>query len=302
MERKLKKSESDKRRYNKVQAAGGQDAWAMHREQRAQAAEEARPKQTAEEAELEAKQMERKCKQSESNKRRYDKVKAAGGRDAYREQRAQHKAEDLAFSLSRPKQTAEEAAAEEAAAEAKIERKHQLAQHKAEDLSFSHSRPKQTAEEAELEERGLMAAMMGECIESMKGGSRNVRWFDRKNGKHLDGKLFFIDIEGTFTAPPWSVSIVAEGIERTWIMNPLPRGSQATVQECRARLGDPWVFLRAYEAMVGILPAGADYSCSAAMKALHAAAIQRPTIVSVPFYFINLLPTSLLYISILLVN
>ena len=113
MERKLKKSESDKRRYNKVQAAGGQDAWAMHREQRAQAAEEARPKQTAEEAELEAKQMERKCKQSESDKRRYDKVKAAGGRDA--EQRAQHKAEDFAFSLSRPKQTAEEAVLEERA-------------------------------------------------------------------------------------------------------------------------------------------------------------------------------------------
>ncbi len=85
-------------------------------------------------------------------------------------------------------------------------------------------------------------------------------------------------------------------------MNPLPRGSQATVQECRARLGGPWVFLRAYKAMVGILPAGADYSCSAAMKALHAAVIQWPTIVSVPFYFINLLPTSLLYISILLVN
>ena len=39
--------------------------------------------------------------------------------------------------------------------------------------------------------------MMEKCIESMKGGSRNVRWLDRKHGKLEDGELFFIDIEGT---------------------------------------------------------------------------------------------------------
>ena len=53
MERKRKQSESNKRHYDKLNATGGQDAWALHREQRAQAVEEARPKQTAEEAELE---------------------------------------------------------------------------------------------------------------------------------------------------------------------------------------------------------------------------------------------------------
>ena len=46
--------------------------------------------------------------------------------------------------------------------------------------------------------------MMEKCIESMKGGtSPHVFWLDRKHGKLEDGKIFFINIEGTFTHPPW---------------------------------------------------------------------------------------------------
>ena len=41
-----------------------------------------------------------------------------------------------------------------------MERKRQRAQHKAEDFAFSLSRPKQTAEEAVLEERAFQAALM----------------------------------------------------------------------------------------------------------------------------------------------
>ena len=61
-------------------------------------------------------------------------------------------------------------------------------------------------------------------------------------------------------------------------MNPLERGSQAIVGECRARLGGPFVFARAYEAMVGALHAGANYRDPAAMTALHAAVIKWPPI------------------------
>jgi hypothetical protein len=159
---------------------------------------------------------------------------------------------------------------------------------------------------ATLEEQG----MMRECIESMNGGSSShVHWFAGKHNDALcksgqletlpnDCKLFFIYIEDTFKdAPgaslscrPWSVSIVFEvegpgGVvlpgEMTWIMNPIERGSEATLDDCRQRLGGPFVFERAYEAMVGALPAGANYSDPAAMTrmtALHAAVIQLPTI------------------------
>ena len=96
MERKRKKAESKKRRYDKVKAAGGREAWALHREQHAQQAYEARPKQTAAEVELEVKRMEKKRKKAESNARRSDKVKAAGGRSAWaREPRSRRRKRGL---------------------------------------------------------------------------------------------------------------------------------------------------------------------------------------------------------------
>jgi hypothetical protein len=100
-----------------LNAADGRDAWAQLQEQRAEAAEEARSKQTAEEAELEAKRMEKKRKDAESAKRRRAKVKLLSPlvqttRLLQLEQRAQAAEEDLAFSLSQPKQTAEHAALE----------------------------------------------------------------------------------------------------------------------------------------------------------------------------------------------
>jgi hypothetical protein len=107
--RPRKQADYDKRHRDKVKAAGGQDAW---KKQRAEAAEEARSIRTAEEAAAEAKRMERKRKKAGYEKRYAAKVKAAGGQDdraLQREQRAQHAKEDLAFLLSRPKQTAEEA-------------------------------------------------------------------------------------------------------------------------------------------------------------------------------------------------
>ena len=174
MERKRKQSESNKRHYDKMKATGGQDAWALHREQRAQAAEEARPKQTAEEAELEAKQMERKRKQSESNKRHYDKLNATGGQDAWalhREQRAQ------AVEEARPKQTAEEAELEEWAFQAAFMASSRavLALEKQQEVdplnryvkTEDDARDMAALVTATLEEQG----MMGECIESMNGGS-----------------------------------------------------------------------------------------------------------------------------------
>jgi hypothetical protein len=51
------------------------------------------------------------------------------------------------------------------------------------------------------------------------------------------------------------------------------------LHDCRRRFGSPYAFERAYTLTVGNpLPAGADHTCAAAMDALHAAVIQRPTI------------------------
>jgi hypothetical protein len=117
MKRKRKHAESQKLHRVKLNAAGGRNAWAQLQEQRAEAAEEARSKQTAEEAELEAKRMEKKRKDAESAKRRRAKVKLLSPlvqttRLLQLEQRAQAAEEELAFSLSQPKQTAEHAALE----------------------------------------------------------------------------------------------------------------------------------------------------------------------------------------------
>jgi len=68
-------------------------------------------------------------------------------------------------------------------------------------------------------------------------------------------------------------------MERTWIINPSPLGAEATLKDCCRRLGSPYVFESAYEAIVEKpLPAGADHTCPDAMDTLHAAVIRRPTI------------------------
>ena len=170
MEKKRKKAENNASYRAKVKDAGGLGGY---REQRALAAEEARSKLTAGDAELEAMLMKRKRQRAEGDKLRHAKVKAVGGQDAYRERRA------LAAEEARSKLTAEEAVLEEAkqmekkrkhagydkSRHAKLKLISPLAQEKRlleqeqralaaeEDRAFSLSRPKQTAEEAELEER-----------------------------------------------------------------------------------------------------------------------------------------------------
>jgi len=129
---------------------------------------------------------------------------------------------------------------------------------------------------ATLEEKG----MKEECFKSLERGSPAVCWFAQKNSNLQDDKeFFFIVIEGTRERPPYVVWIVANGMKRTWIMNPCPRGADATPEDCHSCLGGPHVFARAYEAIVEApLPAGADHTSTAAHKALHAAVILRPTI------------------------
>jgi hypothetical protein len=150
-----------------VKAAGGQDAY---REQRAQAAEEARSKQTAEEAELEAKRMERKRKHAEGEKPHCAKVKAAGGQDAWKAQLQEQRAQ--AAEEARSKQTAEEAELEARRMERKRQKAEgnklrrvkvkaaggqdawaQLQEQRAQ--AAEEARSKQTAEEAELEARRM---------------------------------------------------------------------------------------------------------------------------------------------------
>ena len=95
-----------------------------------------------------------------------------------------------------------------------------------------------------LEEQG----MMGECIESMKGCSKNVCWFDCKNCKFPDGKFFFINIECTVKLLPYLVSMVAKGMERTGIMNPSPHGAEATLGKTAAASLEARGFLREHAA------------------------------------------------------
>ena len=125
MEKKRKKAENNASYRAKVKDAGGLGGY---REQRALAAEEARSKLTAEEAVLEeAKQMEKKRKHAGYDKSRHAKLKlisplAQEKRLLEQEQRALAAEEDRAFSLSRPKQTAEEAELEERARAIGLER------------------------------------------------------------------------------------------------------------------------------------------------------------------------------------
>ena len=75
MEKKRMKAESNASYRAKVNDAGGKDAWALQQAQCALAAEEARSKLTAEEAELEAMLMKRNRQNAESIMRSRAKVK-----------------------------------------------------------------------------------------------------------------------------------------------------------------------------------------------------------------------------------
>jgi hypothetical protein len=173
-------NKGQKLRHAKVKAAGGQDAY---REQRAQAAEEARSKQTAEEAELEAKRMERKRKHAEGEKPHCAKVKAAGGQDAWKAQLQEQRAQ--AAEEARSKQTAEEAELEARRMERKrqkaegntlrrvkvklfspLEQRKRLLERQQralaaeQDRAISLSQPKQMVEEATLEAEAFNAVLI----------------------------------------------------------------------------------------------------------------------------------------------
>jgi hypothetical protein len=58
-----------------------------------------------------------------------------------------------------------------------------------------------------------------------------------------------LDIEGTTTAPVWSVSVAAFKLIKTWLLNPLCDG--ATLQEYINRFTCGTLFPRAFRASTG---------------------------------------------------
>ena len=146
-----------------------------------------------------AEEAERTLKKRTRNNERYNKIKKAGGEDAYRELR------------QKERQQEKEAARARARAQALL-RKEQMEQ-----------QGEQWARDMAAKVRATLAqqGMMQKCLESIKGGSQEVQdWAQvvRKHGKTGSNKQFcYVDIEGRAgdECPPYSVSVVAANYEKT---------------------------------------------------------------------------------------
>ena len=90
-----------------------------------------------------------------------------------------------------------------------------------------------------LRETLAQTGMMQKCLESIKGGSKEVQDWTRvvcNHGKTGSNKpVCFVDIEGRAgdECRPYSVSVVADKYQKTWPMNPSPRGAASTLKECQ---------------------------------------------------------------------
>ncbi len=164
-----------------------------------------------------AEEAERTLKKRTRNNERYNKIKKAGGEDAYRElrqkERQQEKEAARARALLRQKERQQEKEAARARARAQaLLRKEQMEQ-----------QGEQWARDMAAKVRATLAqqGMMQKCLESIKGGSQEVQdWAQvvRKHGKTGSNKQFcYVDIEGRAgdECPPYSVSVVAANYEKT---------------------------------------------------------------------------------------
>jgi hypothetical protein len=242
-ELKQQKRKRDKLRYLKQQAAGGKIAY---REQQKEAKQEALSKLPAEEA-------ARKQQQRKINNQHYVKQQAAGGKIAYQEKRQkarqQEKEEARAQALLRKEQRQQEK--EEARAQALL-RKEQREQEKEKARAQARAqallRKEQREQQGEQWARDMAAkvrttlaqsGMMQKCLASIKGGSQEVKDWTRVVRNHgntgSNKPLCYVDIEGRAgdVSPPYSATVVANNFQKTWSMNPSPRGAASTFQECQ---------------------------------------------------------------------
>ncbi len=78
--------------------------------------------------------------------------------------------------------------------------------------------------------------MMQKCIDSiassrfdeLRDHARIVRNYGTKWDK---ARVCFLDMEGNKNAQPYSISVAAEGLRRSWLMNPCSAGALATVDD-----------------------------------------------------------------------
>jgi len=80
--------------------------------------------------------------------------------------------------------------------------------------------------------------MMKKCLVSIASGPKHVQdWtvIVRNYGKTERNKLIcFFDMEGRGAEyPPYSATVAVQDFVKTWIMNPSPRGVDATLNECQ---------------------------------------------------------------------
>ena len=80
--------------------------------------------------------------------------------------------------------------------------------------------------------------MMKKCLVSIASGPKHVQdWtvIVRNYGKTERNKqICFFDMEGRGAEyPPYSATVAVQDFVKTWIMNPSPRGVDATLNECQ---------------------------------------------------------------------
>jgi hypothetical protein len=189
------------------------------------------------------------------HKQRYANVQAAGGEDAYREQRALEKEKALSKLRAPEKEKAlstvdyhkqryakvQAAGWEDAYRKLRAPEKEKArAQAKAKALLLWQQGTEQCARDMATKVLTTLAepGMKEKCLESIASGSKDVQdWTQVVRNYGKTGRkppICFFDMEGRGAeCPPYSATVAAEDFEQTWPMNLSPNGAASTLKECQ---------------------------------------------------------------------